>query len=126
MFPSKHLLEGEDRTPLCHIITPIGMLGYGFDEVAVNHELSEMVASGIPTAVILDSGSTDSGPEKLALGITTQPRSSYEKDLKKLLVLVLTYHVPLLFSSAGGDGSNKHVDEMIDIIQEIVAEEAEW
>jgi hypothetical protein len=39
-----------------------------------------------------------------------------------LLKALLKYHVPLLISSAGGDGSDAHVDDMIDIITEIMAD----
>lgn len=95
-------------------------MGYGFDEAITAHELAELVPTGIPTAIILDSGSTDSGPEKLALGNMTCPRSAYVNDLTKLLRLVHTFRVPLIFSSAGGDGTDEHVEEMGRIIEEIV------
>lgn len=114
------LLEAGE--PLCHIITPIGMLGYGFDEDLTSSALSSFVATGVPTALILDSGSTDSGPSKLALGTMTVPRSAYVRDLTKLSRLVRRYKIPLVFSSAGGDGSDEHVDEMVDIMREIAAE----
>ncbi|KAK8025829.1 hypothetical protein PG990_003652 [Apiospora arundinis] len=109
-------------TPVCHIVTPVGMMGYGFDEKLTETALESLVATGTPTAIILDSGSTDSGPEKLALGVTSCPRSSYYRDLSKLLKLVYEFHVPLIFSSAGGDGSDEHVKEISQIIEEIVSE----
>ncbi|KAK6825001.1 hypothetical protein PG987_012495 [Apiospora arundinis] len=109
-------------TPVCHIVTPVGMMGYGFDEKLTETALESLVATGNPTAIILDSGSTDSGPEKLALGVTSCPRSSYYRDLSKLLKLVYQFHVPLIFSSAGGDGSDEHVKEISQIIEEIVSE----
>ncbi|KAK8086814.1 hypothetical protein PG994_001788 [Apiospora phragmitis] len=90
--------------PVCHVVTPVGMLGYGFDEKLTETALESLVSTGTPTAIILDSGSTDSGPEKLALGVTTCPRSSYYRDLSKLLKLVYAFHVPLIFSSAGETG----------------------
>jgi hypothetical protein len=108
--------------PLCHILTPIGMLGYGFNETLTQQALEDLKTSNVPTALILDSGSTDSGPAKLALGVMTSPPNSYERDLRKLLRLVHSYHVLLLISSAGGDGSNAHVDEFLGIIQEICDE----
>lgn len=46
--------------------------------------------------------------------------SSYKGDLAKLISAVLKYQVPLLISSAGRDGSNAHVDEIVDIIQEVL------
>lgn len=105
--------------PLCHILTPIGMLGYGFNEALTHQALQELRNGNVPTALIVDSGSTDSGPAKLALGVMTSPRSSYERDFTKLLRLANTFHVPLLISSAGGDGSDAHVDEFLDIVREI-------
>lgn len=109
--------------PICHIVTPVGNMGYGFDEATAARELALLVPTGVPTAIILDSGSTDSGPEKLALGGMTCPRSAYVKDLTKLLRLVHTFHVPLIFSSAGGDGSDEHVRLMGEICREIAAAE---
>lgn len=110
-------------TAICHIVTPVGNLGYGFDESLTAQELSRLVPSGVPTAIILDSGSTDSGPEKLALGTMTCPRSAYVNDLTKLLRLVHTFRVSLIFGSAGGDGSDDHVELMREICEEIVAAE---
>lgn len=109
--------------PICHIVTPVGNMGYGFDEELIHYELACLVPTGVPTAIILDSGSTDSGPQKLALGSMTCPRSAYYKDLSKLLRLVHTFRVPLIFSSAGGDGADEHVKEMEEIVKEIAAEE---
>ena len=120
---SQSNLNNSQLEPLCHILTPIGMLAYGFNESLTQQALEDLKTSSVPTALILDSGSTDGGPAKLALGVTTSPRSSYERDLKKLLRLVYNYHVPLLISSAGGDGSDAHVDEFLDIIREFCAEE---
>lgn len=111
------------QQPLCHIITPVGMLGYGFDEALTASELARLVPTGVPTAIILDSGSTDSGPEKLALGGMSTPRSAYLKDLTKLLRLVRIFRVPLIFASAGGDGADEHVKVMMEIMDEIMAEE---
>ncbi len=111
-----------DLEPLCRIITPIGMLGYGFDEEEITEGLELSVQSGVPTALILDSGSTDSGPVKLALGTSTCPRSSYVRDWRKLIRAVRKYRVPVLIGSAGGDGSNAHVKEFLDIIKEVLEE----
>ncbi|CEI66192.1 hypothetical protein FVEN_g4410 [Fusarium venenatum] len=112
-----------DPKPICQIVTPVGMLGYGFDEKLIHHELSILTSNGIPTAMIMDSGSTDSGPQKLALGSMSCPRSAYAQDLTKLLRLAHTFHVPLIFSSSGGDGTDEHVQIMQDIINEITEEE---
>jgi hypothetical protein len=104
---------------LCRIITPVGMLGYGFEQDLAIIALEDSRTLSAPTALILDSGSTDSGPSKLALGSMTCPRSSYERDLGKLIPLAIQYKVPILISSAGGDGSDEHVDTFLDIIREL-------
>lgn len=113
-------VNSQKLDPLCQIVTPLGMVGYGFDENLVNGTLKELSFLPTPTALVADSGSTDSGPSKLALGSMTCPRSSYKRDLRMLVLAVLEFRVPLLISSAGGDGSNAHVDEFLDIIQEIL------
>lgn len=104
---------------LCQIVTPVGNLGYGFIESQIVAELDRLATVPTPTAIILDAGSTDSGPSRLALGITAAPRGHYVRDLGKLLKLVAKYKVPLMFSSAGGDGSDEHVDLMVEIIKEL-------
>ncbi|KAI0376806.1 hypothetical protein F5Y04DRAFT_265786 [Hypomontagnella monticulosa] len=110
-------------TPLCHIVTPVGMLGYGLREDETTAALRHLVATGIPTAMILDSGSTDSGPDRLAEKKLGSPRTAYTRDLRKLLKLVHEFRIPLIFSSAGGCGIDEHVNEIIKIIEEICAEE---
>ena len=125
MAPSAiHSATGSDanhESPerLCQIVTPVGMLGYGFQAELSAAALEKFSYYDTPTAIILDSGSTDSGPSKLALGNMTCPRASYMRDIGKLLQLVVKYNVPLITSSAGGDGADEHVDEFLDIIREI-------
>ncbi|KAF2715295.1 hypothetical protein K504DRAFT_368296 [Pleomassaria siparia CBS 279.74] len=109
--------------PICQIVTPIGMLGYGFNQHHTASLLAKNTSTDVPTAIILDSGSTDGGPSKLANGKMTQPRSSYVRDLTKLIDLVVRFNVPLIFSSAGGDGSDEHVREMLGVVEEITARE---
>jgi len=73
------------------ILTPVGMLGYGFSEDLFWTAIEEGV-----DAVILDSGSTDSGPSKLALGTTTVSRKAYERDLGIMVAACHSHKVPLL------------------------------
>ena len=95
------------------------MLGYGLHEDQTVAALVQKIRNGAPTAIILDSGSTDSGPEKLALGCMSAPRDSYVRDLTKLVGLAWRFRVPLVFSSAGGDGSDEHVRELTKVVEEI-------
>ncbi|MBL6615371.1 MAG: acyclic terpene utilization AtuA family protein [Reyranella sp.] len=96
------------------ILTPSGMLGYGFP---VDH--FKLGLAQKPHAITIDSGSTDSGPQKLGLGEMTCSREAYVKDIEVLLEGQRAAKVPLLISSAGGDGTNLHVDVFRDIIVEI-------
>ncbi|KAK2756755.1 hypothetical protein FQN54_005201 [Arachnomyces sp. PD_36] len=113
-----------DPQPICHIVTPVGMLGYGLDSKNTAAALASLTSTNVPTALILDSGSTDSGPYRLATGTFGVPRSSYVRDLRKLLDLRKKFGVPLLVGSAGGDGSDDHVRELVNIVKEI-SEESE-
>ncbi|KAF2728822.1 hypothetical protein EJ04DRAFT_86280 [Polyplosphaeria fusca] len=115
--------ENQSSSAVCHIVTPVGCLGYGLIQDQTDEELTRLSqeSPSTPKAIILDAGSTDSGPRRLALGKMGCPRASYVRDLTKLMALVFKHNVPLLFSSAGGDGSDEHVDELVKVIQEIVA-----
>lgn len=48
--------------PLCHIATPVRMLGYGLEEEQFGNTLECLTSVSLPRAIILDSGSTDGGP----------------------------------------------------------------
>lgn len=99
------------------ILTPVGMLGYGFPE--------EFYLKGLernPDAVIIDSGSTDPGPYMLGTGATLVKPMAYEKDLKVILRGIGEKKIPFLIGSAGGAGTKENVDYMIETIQKICAE----
>ena len=98
------------------ILTPVGMLGYGFN---LDH-FWDGVGAGAD-AIVIDSGSTDNGPQELALGKRTCSRSAYLRDLEPMLEAVATRKIPLLVGSAGGTGTNAQVDFMIDLVREIAA-----
>ncbi|KAK0614840.1 hypothetical protein B0T17DRAFT_497656 [Bombardia bombarda] len=122
------------------ILTPIGMLGYSFKEDLFWEAIEEGV-----DAVILDSGSTDSGPSRLALGTPGVTREGYENDLRILVAACHHHNTPLLIGacpscmhslhitaikltaktgSAGGDGTNAHVDFIVDIIASIITSQS--
>lgn len=99
------------------ILTPVGMLGYGFPE--------EDYQRGIllePDAVILDSGSTDPGPYMLGTGATMVKPMAYERDLRVILKGIGEKKIPLIIGSAGGDGTNDHVNYIVDVITDICKE----
>jgi hypothetical protein len=96
------------------VLTPIGMLGYGIPQ-----RFLKMGAEMAPDVIAVDAGSTDSGPQKLGLGDMTCSRQAYERDIAMLLEVGHATKIPIYISSAGGDGTNTHVDAFLDIIQQI-------
>lgn len=99
------------------ILTPCAILGYGFrsDHFWLGVDKHQ------PSAIIVDAGSTDGGPYKLGMTRMTCGRESYIRDLTHVLEACYHRKIKVLIGSAGGDGSNVHVQEMLDIIQEISA-----
>jgi hypothetical protein len=73
------------------ILTPIGMLGYSY-----NKETFWKSIEGGVDAIILDSGSTDSGPSKLALRKSIQTNEAYEKDLEEIVAACHHYRIPVM------------------------------
>ena len=116
------MADSKTLQTLCHIATPVGMLGYGFDSDELVQGLECLQSSSVPVAIILDSGSTDSGPQKLALGSMTCPRSAYKDDLRKLVAASVFFKVPVIIGSAGGDGTNCHVNGILHVVEEILEE----
>ena len=49
-------------------------------------------------------------------------RQGYTRDLRLVLKAAAERHIPVIITSAGGPGINRHVDEMIDLIHEISSE----
>ena len=37
--------------PACNVVTPVGMLGYGLDEVVTADSLATVIPNGAPTAI---------------------------------------------------------------------------
>lgn len=96
------------------ILTPIGMLGYGFPEADYLRGLERN-----PDAVILDAGSTDPGPYQLGLGALITKPQAYIKDLTIILKGIGDSKIPLIIGSAGGAGSKIHMDKLIELIHEV-------
>ncbi|GAT25272.1 beta-N-acetylglucosaminidase [Aspergillus luchuensis] len=101
------------------ILTPNAMLGYGYKLEHFWYGVEQYS----PKAIIVDSGSTDGGPYKLGLNKMTCGRDSYVRDLTPILQACFHKKIQVLIGSVGGDGSNKHVQEMFEIIREIAAHE---
>ncbi len=102
------------------ILSPCGILGYGFPESSLALAMDEH-----PDAIIVDAGSTDAGPHKLGAGVAIVSREAAKIDLSRLMHAARSAHIPLLIGSAGGSGARKHTDWTYDIIAE-VAREMGW
>lgn len=100
------------------VFVPNGMLGYGFPLEDFERGMQRK-----PHGIVVDAGSTDSGPQKLALGEMTCPESAYYKELSILVPAAKKAGIPLIVSSAGGDGTNQHVDLFVKIVEQIAKEQ---
>ncbi|KAL0260309.1 hypothetical protein SLS55_003995 [Diplodia seriata] len=101
--------------PLFSILTPNAMLGYGYRQ----DHFWYGVETYRPRAIIVDSGSTDGGPYKLGMNKMTCGREAYIRDLTPMLEACFYRRITIMIGSAGGDGSNSHVEDMLAIVQEI-------
>ncbi len=99
------------------VLTPTGMLGYGFPVKWFKEGLKRN-----PHVIAVDSGSTDSGPHKLGMGALTCSEESYYKDISIMLEGGYEKKIPVIISSAGGAGSDKHLKIFIDIVEKICKE----
>ncbi|KUJ22188.1 uncharacterized protein LY89DRAFT_704835 [Mollisia scopiformis] len=97
------------------ILTPNAMLGYGYREDHFWYGVEKYN----PAAIIVDSGSTDGGPYKLGMNKMTCGRESYIRDLSPILEACFYRKIKVLIGSVGGDGSDKHVEEMLEIVRGI-------
>lgn len=100
------------------ILSPCGILGYGFPIDSFNNGLNDN-----PDAIVVDAGSTDAGPHKLGAGVAIVSRMACKKDLSLLINGSRKLDIPLIIGSAGGSGAKVHTEWTIDIIKEILEEE---
>lgn len=99
------------------ILSPSGMLGYGFPVSSfmqgLEHELH---------GIVVDAGSTDAGPHKLGAGVAIVSKRAAKKDLELIVTHGLKRKIPVIIGSAGGAGAKPHVEWTLDIIREIMQE----
>jgi len=100
------------------ILSPQGMLGYGYPMESLENGLQEQ-----PHAISVDAGSTDGGPHRLGKGVGGVSRYATKKDLKPLVLAAKRLNIPLFIGSCGGSGANCRVDWMMDILTELAEEE---
>ncbi|NJM83134.1 MAG: DUF1446 domain-containing protein [Tabrizicola sp.] len=99
------------------VLVPSGVLGLGFDPVAL--------ARGVafrPDIIAIDGGSTDSGPFSLGTGTSKYARAVTRSEWRQLMRARAEAGVPLVIGTAGTCGTDSTVDWMHEITVELAAE----
>ncbi|SCY44851.1 acyclic terpene utilization AtuA family protein [Alkaliphilus peptidifermentans] len=99
------------------ILSPCGILGYGFPPESFANGMKEK-----PDAIVVDAGSTDAGPHKLGASTAIVSRKACKKDLEFIITAGFKNNIPVIIGSAGGSGARAHVEWTLDIIDEIITE----
>lgn len=99
------------------ILSPCGMLGYGFPETSFRKGLERG-----PDVIAVDAGSTDAGPYKLGAGTGIVSEQATKRDLLPILAGGHEQRIPVIIGSAGGAGAKSHVDWSMALIEEVVRE----
>ena len=99
------------------ILSPCGILGYGFPLQSFLNGMNEK-----PDAIVVDAGSTDAGPHKLGASVSIVSKRAAKKDLEVLITNGIKAGIPVVIGSAGGAGARPHVEWTLDIIDEILDE----
>lgn len=100
------------------ILSPCGILGYGYPESSFLNGMAMQ-----PHAIVVDAGSTDAGPHKLGAGVAIVSRRACKKDLEIMLINGHKAGIPVIIGSAGGAGGRVHVEWTASIIDEILQEQ---
>ncbi len=100
------------------IVALCGLLGYGYSEEALKIAFSEKV-----DFLGVDAGSTDPGPYYLGSGKSFTDRAAVKRDISLALPLAIEQKAPFIIGTAGGAGSNLHVEWLKEIIAEVAAEQ---
>lgn len=99
------------------ILSPCGMLGYGFPEKSFRRGMEKK-----PHAICVDAGSTDGGPQKLGAGVGITSRIMVKRDLNIMISAGLEAHIPVMIGSAGGSGGKPHIDWTLSILHDLAKE----
>lgn len=99
------------------ILSPCGILGYGYPEESFRSGLKRK-----PDLIAVDAGSTDAGPHKLGAGVGIVSKRAAKRDLALMLEGGYDLKIPVIIGSAGGSGAKPHVEWTLDIVKEICQE----
>ena len=98
-------------------ISPVGSVGGGICSAAFDEALAQA-----PHFIACDAGTTDAGPFSLGMGVPAFPREAVKRDLSLMLRAGRKANIPVIIGSAGTAGGDVHVDWVLEIAREIVAE----
>jgi len=110
-------VETKMKTRELRILSPCGILGYGFPEESFLRGIERQ-----PHVIAVDAGSTDAGPHKLGAGVGIVSVRSTRRDLALLMTHAHRLGIPLIIGSAGGAGARPHVEWTLRIAEEIARE----
>ena len=99
------------------VLSPVGMLGYGFPAESFQKGLEKK-----PHVIAADAGSTDAGPHKLGAGVGIVSKEATKKDLTLMLTAGCENKIPVIIGSAGGSGAEVHLNWTSEIVKEIAKE----
>ncbi|ODU27249.1 acyclic terpene utilization AtuA family protein [Sphingopyxis sp. SCN 67-31] len=99
-------------------VAATGMVGVGIDEPKLMKSLETK-----PHFIACDAGTTDAGPFALGSGRAAFPRAAIKSDMAAMLRAGNAAGIPVLVGSVGTAGADVHVDWMVDIVREILAEQ---
>lgn len=109
--------------PICHVVTPVSNLGYGYDNNELHALLQRLAADPTPTALVLNiclegpGGGAEAGGS-LPAGL----RASYLRDVRKLLRSVSTFRIPLILNAISINERDDHFNTIAKMVREAEAE----
>ncbi|HEY4460839.1 MAG TPA: acyclic terpene utilization AtuA family protein [Pseudonocardiaceae bacterium] len=101
----------DDTMNHLRVLVPAGMLGSGFP--------AETITNGIALgadAIVVDGGSTDSGPHYLGTATAKTSAAAVRRDLEILLTSAADADIPLIVSSCGTSGTDAGVDWITELV----------
>lgn len=103
---------------MVRVLIPSGALGLNYDKPALERGIAAK-----PDIIVVDGGSTDSGPAYLGRGVSKYARASTKVEWAGLMEARAKAGVPLVIGTAGTCGTDGAVAWMLDITREIAAEQ---
>ena len=98
-------------------IAASGAIGIGIDADALDEAMTHH-----PHFIASDAGTTDAGPFSLGSGRPAFTREAVKRDMETALTRAVKAGIPLLIGSAGTAGATVHLEWLLEITREVVAE----